>query len=183
MGARGGTDDRDIRLGDHLNETRRDSSAGGDRAADGADHARPAHRHGVDARGVASDAQGRRARCGPGGSEGLRGGSGGEPVEPARAVQVRDVPCAAGPAGPHREGRWQVDPAHRHTDAGGQAPAARGRDGARTGLRAGFSGLLVRVPATALGARCAAAVVVGDDAPRGLLDDRSRHPPVLRRRG
>ena len=57
------------------------------------------------------------------------------------------VPSAARAAGPHPEGRWVADAAHRHSDLRGQGPAARGGDGAGGRLRAGVSRLLVRLPA------------------------------------
>ena len=41
------------------------------------------------------------------------------------------VPSAARAAGPHPEGRWDGNPADRHSHLRGQGPAARGRDGAR----------------------------------------------------
>ena len=77
---------------------------------------------------------------------------GGQPPVAARPREVRHVPRAAGAAGPHPEGRWDANAPDRHPDLRGQGPAARGRDGAGGRLRAGLSGLLVRLPAGALGA-------------------------------
>ena len=58
------------------------------------------------------------------------GAAGGAPGAPGEAGDEQDAPD------------W-------HTDAGGQNPAARGADGDGAGVRAGISGLLVRIPAGA----------------------------------
>ena len=63
--------------------------------------------------------------------------AGGKSPLAARARQVRQLPSAAGSEGPHPEGRWVANAAHRHSHLRGQGPSARGGDGAGGRLRAG----------------------------------------------
>ena len=149
-------DGRDFELANCLNETRTDSETGEEQAGRGAHHARSPHRHGLAARGVPPNAQGRRRGRRWTKRDRIRRTAGGQPPVAARSRQVRDVPGAARAAGPHPEGRWEANATHRHSDLRGQGPAARGGDGAGGRLRAIVSRLLVRLSAGSLGASGAA---------------------------
>ena len=147
-GAFGGKDGRTAEFGEHLNATRKAGGTGSDRAEAGTDDGGAPRRHGVAARGLPAHAQGRRGGCGRRDGGAVRGRPGREPVGTSRPVQVGPVPGAAGAAGAHPEaGQGGEDEAAGHPDAGGQGSAACGADGAGADLRAGLSGLLVRVPA------------------------------------
>ena len=138
-------------------------------ARQAAHDAGPSHRRGMAARSVPTHAQGRRdaASTDRARSE-YAAALGGQPPVAARPREVRHVPSAARAAGPHPEGRWVANATHRHPHLRGQGPAARGRDGAGSRLRAGVSRLLVRLPAGSLGASGARSPAerVGEDGRR-----------------
>ena len=183
-GAFGGKDGGHIGTGDHLNETTEAGGTGPAGTAVRTDDDRAPHRHGVDARGLPAHAQGRRGGSGRRDGAAVRGRPGGEPCEPAREVQVRPVPCAAGAPCLHPEaGQGGEDEAAGHPDAGGQGSAARGADGAGAGVRGGLPVLLVRVPARTRAAHGAGGAVARADVDGRRLGDRPRHPELLRRGG
>ncbi len=183
-GAFGGTDDRNIGTGTHLNTTTEAGGAGTARPAAGTDDDRAPHRLGVAARGLPAYAQGRRGGSGRRDGGTVRGGPGGEPVELARTVQVGSVSSAAGASGTHPEaGQGGEDETAGHPDAGGQGLAARGADGAGADLRAGLCGLFVRVPARTRRAPGAGGAVGRADVAGRWLGDRFGHPELLRRGG
>ena len=97
--------------------------------------------------------------------------------------EVGHVPRAARAAGPHPEGERGRNTAHRHPDLRGQGPATRGRDGVGGRLRAGLSGLLVRLPARVAPRikRCNAVWVSMTNG--GRLGPRGRRAEVLRHDG
>ena len=93
--------------------------------------------------------RGRSVRRGWGHEGAIRAGSGGEPPGPARADEGEAVSPSADPdVSTSRRPRGQ-DAADRHLGVRGQTGPGRGARGAGGRLRAGLSGLLVRLPAQA----------------------------------
>src|SRR5713226_7273803 len=130
----------------HLNETADDSSTGAASPGDELHLPQPLHRPGLAARSLSAHAQGRRSRRGQPDGRGLCRAPGRELAGPAEPSQVWSLPSAGRATGPHPEGRWLLHASDRDTDLRGQGSSTGGGHGARTDLRAGLSGLLVRVP-------------------------------------
>ena len=147
------------------------------------DDAGAPHRRGVDARSLPANPQGRGGGCGRSDGGAVRGRPGGEPDGIARTVQVRSVSSAGGAPGALGEAGDEQDTPDRHPDAGGQNPPARGADGDGGGVRAGLSGLLVRIPARAWRSPSAASSVGWTDEARRWLGHRPGHRRLLRKRG
>ena len=175
----GGTDDGDTELRTRLNKTRTNSKDGERRAGHGLHHARTPRRRRLVTRGISAHAQ-RRGRGSRQADRGrVREEPGEQPPVAARPREVWRLPGAAGAAGSHPEGIGRGDTPDRHPDLRGQDPATRGRDGARSGIRAGLLGLLVRLPATSLRARCVASLMEHGNADGGRVDPRDRRAKVL----
>ena len=68
-------------------------------------------------------------------------------------------------------------------DPGGQDPSAGGRHGTGADLRAGLSGLLLRLPSRAIGAHGAGGHLAADDGSGWLLVAGGGHPEVFRHSG
>src|SRR5262249_7982889 len=83
----------------------------------------------------------------------------------------------------HPERHGNRNPAFGDSNVGGQNPSAGGRHGLGADLRAGLSGLLVWVPAGAVGAPRAARFVEANHGPGWVLVGGSGHPEVLRHAG
>src|SRR5262249_20663689 len=90
---------------------------------------------------------------------------------------------SAGAARAHPQGYGQRDPPTGDSHPGGQNPPTGGRPGAGADLRAGLSGLLVWLPAGAVGAPGVTSLVAADDGPGWLLVGGSGPPEVLRYSG
>ena len=123
------------------------------------------------------------AACGRSDGGAVRGRPGGEPDGVARTVQVRTVSGAGGAPGASGEAGDEQDTPDWHPDAGGQNPATCGADGVGAGVRAGLSGLFVRIPAGARRSPSAASSAGRADGARRWLGDRPGHRGLLRQRG
>src|SRR5215470_16024258 len=74
-------------------------------------------------------------------------------LAPAGPRQIRHLPRSSCAAGAYSQGQLRYgDAPHRNPDPGGQGSPAGGRHAAGTDLRTGLHGLLVRLPAGAIGA-------------------------------
>ncbi len=99
----------------------------------------------LDARGPPAHAQGWSTGRRPADRGRVCGEPGGQPPLAARTREVGDVPGSARATGPHPQGDGLRDTTAGDPNLRGQGPSACGDDGARSGLRAGFSWLLVWV--------------------------------------
>ncbi len=154
-GTVGGKDAGNTEPRKRLNETAADSGTGEASAEHGAHDARPSHRRGAcSGRPTGGPARtAHRAWIDGQTATEYAAEPGGEP--PGRC----SIASSRARTGHRRcervhipKGDGSKTAAHRHTDLRGQGPAAGGGDGAGGRLRAGLSGLLVRLPTEPVGA-------------------------------
>src|SRR5262245_33248042 len=135
-------------------------------------------------RGLQSHPRGRCPGRGRTDRRGLWGQLAGEPAVAPGARQVRHVPSAPRPACAHSQGTGLGrDAPPGDPDLRGQGPPAGGRHGPGADLRARLPGLLLRLPARAVGAHGGAGVVAAGDGPGWLLDLGGGYPEVFRHPG
>src|SRR3989304_5111323 len=180
----GGKHGGDIGLRDRVNATTTDSGVGEASSAEGIDFAEPPPRSGVAPRGLPAHPQGRGRGGGGANVRRGRGAPGGQPSVASGAGEVRHVPGTAGATGLHPQGRLDHrDAPDRDSPPGGQNPYAGDRPGAGADLRAGFSGMLLRLSAWTVGAPGAGQPLDADDAERRRTEPRNRHPDIFRHAG
>src|SRR2546426_449107 len=181
QGLGGGTDDGGTEPRHGLNETPPDSDTGEADRRSPAPHPRAPHRHGLLAGGLPAHPQGRGRRRRSPNRRRVRRRPGGEPPHPAGPREVGTLPSAGGPTGAHpeRDGP-QRDPPDWDSDLRGQGSPARRQHGARGGLRAGVSRLLVWVSARPLRAPGVGVSLEGVHGDAGRLGVGAGPPPLLR---
>src|SRR5262249_54570640 len=136
-----------------VHETGADSSAGEASAVDGVHLASLPDGHGLAHGSVPAYTQGWRSRGGRSDGGRVPAEPGRQPSAPAGPRQIRHLPRTSGAASAYSQGWLQYgDAPHRNPDLGGQGSPAGGRHAAGTDLRTGLHGLLVRLPAGAIGA-------------------------------
>src|SRR5262245_48508219 len=170
--------------GTRVNETTADSGAGAAVAAEGVHLPQPPPGPPLAVRGVQPHPPGRCPGRGRTDRRGLRGRPAGEPAVAPGARQVRHVPSATRAACAYPQGAGlSRDATPGDPDVRGQGPAAGGRHGPGADLRAGLPGLLLRLPARAVGAHGGAGALAAGDGPGWLLGLGGGYPEVLRHSG
>jgi hypothetical protein len=183
-GAAGRKPGRHAETGTRVHETTADSGAGEAIPADGAHRPQSLPSPPLVDRGLQPHPPGWCPGRGRANRRGLWGAAAGEPAVAPGTGQVRHVPSTSRAPCAYPQGAgFNRDAPPGHPDLRGQGPPTGGRHGAGADLRAGLPGLLLRLPARAVGTHGGASAVAAGDGPGWLLGLGGGYPEVLRHAG